>query len=340
MQKQHIAMFYDKLEEQRVRCNLCAHRCVIGEGRQGICHVRQNVEGELYTWVYGRTIARHVDPIEKKPLFHVLPGSLAYSIATPGCNFRCTFCQNWEISQMPREQHLIMGDQLSPRDVVADAQRTGCESIAYTYTEPTIFFEYAFDTARIAHAQGIRNVFVSNGYQTPEAIEAIAPYLDAANIDLKSFRKTFYRQLVGARLQPVLDNLKHMKKLGIWVEVTTLVIPTMNDSEAELRDIARFIRDELGAETPWHVSAFHPTYKLLDKPRTPTRTLRRAREIGLEEGLRYVYVGNVPGSGGEDTYCWQCGTSLIRRSGFFVHVNRLQDGRCPDCSAIIDGIGL
>lgn len=338
MKKSHVAMFYDKLDHNRVRCNLCAHHCVIGEGMQGVCHVRQNLEGELVTWVYGRTIARHIDPIEKKPLFHVLPGTLAYSVATPGCNFRCSFCQNWEISQMPREQHLIMGTEVSPAQAVADARHGGCASIAYTYTEPTIFFEYAYATAQIAHQQELRNVFVTNGYQTPEVIEMIAPYLDAANVDLKSFQPAFYRQQVGARLQPVLDTLKRMKEVGIWVEVTTLIIPTLNDSEDELRDIARFIRTELGAETPWHVSAFHPIYKLLDKPRTPTRTLHRAREIGLEEGLRYVYEGNIPGSAGENTHCWHCGQTLIRRFGFAVSENRLVDGCCPACGTAIDGI--
>ena len=336
----HEAMLYEKLEDNKVRCNLCAHRCVIPEGKKGICVVRENHGGTLYTLVYGRTISQHIDPIEKKPLFNFYPGTFAYSIATPGCNFRCKFCQNWEISQMPREQHLIGGVEISPEGIVEDAERTYCKSIAYTYTEPTIFFEYAYDTARIAHERGLKNLFITNGYQTPEAIETIHPYLDAANVDLKSFRDEFYRKLIGARLRPVLDSLKLMKKLGIWVEVTTLVIPTYNDSDDELRDIARFIRDELGMETPWHVSAFYPTYKLLDVPRTPPSTLRRAREIGLEEGLRYVYEGNIPGSDGENTYCYNCGTRLIHRYGFQVLENRIQDGRCPVCGAEIDGVGM
>jgi pyruvate formate lyase activating enzyme len=336
----HEAMLYEKLEDNKVRCNLCAHRCVIQEGKKGVCLVRENHNGKLYTLVYGRTISQHVDPIEKKPLFNFYPGTFAYSIATPGCNFRCKFCQNWDISQMPREQHLIGGVAISPEGIVADAQRTYCKSIAYTYTEPTIFFEYAYDTARIAHDKGIKNLFITNGYQTPEAIETIQPYLDAANVDLKSFRDEFYRKLLGARLQPVLDSLKLMKKLGIWVEVTTLIIPTHNDSEDELRDIACFIRDELGAETPWHVGAFYPTYKLLDAPRTPPKTLRKAREIGLEEGLRYVYEGNIPGSDGENTYCYNCGTRLIHRFGFQVLENKIKDGHCPVCGAEIDGVGL
>lgn len=333
-------MLYEKLDNNRVRCNLCAHRCIIAEGRKGICQVRENRGGVLYTLVYGRTISQHVDPVEKKPLFHFYPGTQAYSIATPGCNFRCKFCQNWEISQMPREQHLIMGVEASPAQIVNDAERTGCRSIAYTYTEPTIFFEYAYDTARLAHEHGLGNLFITNGYETPEAVEAIRPYLDAANVDLKAFRNDFYRKIVGARLQPVLDTLKLMKRVGIWVEVTTLVIPTLNDSEAELRDIARFIREEMGADTPWHVSAFYPTYKLLDKQRTPPSTLRRAREIGLEEGLYYVYEGNVYGSAGENTYCHQCGTRLIYRRGFTVIENRIVNGKCPICGAAVAGVGM
>jgi pyruvate formate lyase activating enzyme len=334
------AMLYEKLDDNKVRCDLCAHRCIIPDGKKGICLVRENQGGVLYTLVYGRTISQHVDPIEKKPLFHFYPGTLAYSIATPGCNFRCKFCQNWEISQMPREEHLIMGSEATPDQIVTAAQRTGCHSIAYTYTEPTIFFEYAYDTSRLAHEAGLANLFITNGYQTPETIETIQPYLDAANVDLKSFSEKFYHKIIGAKLQPVLDSLKLMVKLGIWVEVTTLVIPTLNDSDEELHDIAAFIHDELGAGVPWHVSAYYPTYKLVDKPRTPPSTLRRAREIGLEEGLHYVYEGNIPGSDGENTYCYQCGTRLVQRIGFTVIENLIINHRCPQCGALIDGVGM
>jgi pyruvate formate lyase activating enzyme len=333
------AMLYEKLSDNKVRCNLCAHRCVIADGKKGICQVRENRGGTLYALVYGRTIARHVDPVEKKPLFHFHPGTAAYSIATVGCNFRCHWCQNWELSQMVREQHFVAGEEASPEQVVAAAQRAGCRSIAYTYTEPTVFFEYAYDTARLAHEAGLVNIYVTNGYTTEEMLETFQPYLDAANVDLKAFRNETYRKYVGARLQPVLDSLKVMKRLGIWLEVTTLVIPGINDDPAELRDAAQFVAQELGVETPWHISRFFPTYEMTDVPSTPVETLHRAREIGLEVGLRYVYVGNVPGKA--STACHACGKTLLRRSGFRVVENRVgPDGRCPDCGALVPGVGM
>ncbi|MFH1635817.1 MAG: AmmeMemoRadiSam system radical SAM enzyme [Chloroflexota bacterium] len=330
------AMLYDKLDGDRVRCNLCAHRCVIAEGKLGVCKVRQNVEGTLYTLVYGRTISQHVDPIEKKPLYHFYPGSSSYSIATPGCNFRCQWCQNWEISQMPREQDLIAGRDATPKQIVADALDSGCRSIAYTYTEPTIFFEYAYDTARLAHAAGIANVYVTNGYMSTEMLETFHPHLDAANVDLKAFRDETYRRYVGAGLQAVLDSLINMKRLGIWVEVTTLVIPGINDDPGELRDAAQFVAQELGVETPWHISRFFPHYKMGDIPPTPVETLQRAQEIGWEEGLRYVYLGNVGGE--SNTVCHQCGRVLIRRRGYWIAENHISKGCCPDCSAPAAGV--
>ena len=333
------AMLYQKLSDNRVRCDLCAHRCVIADGKMGICQVRENHGGTLYTLVYGRTIAQHVDPVEKKPLLHFYPGSTAYSMATPGCNFRCQWCQNWEISQMPREQHLVMGEEASPEQIVAAAERAGCRSIAYTYTEPTIFFEYAYDTARLAHDAGLANIYITNGYMTEEMLEIFHPYLDAANVDLKAFRDRAYRKYVGARLQPVLDSLKVMKRLGIWLEVTTLVIPGINDDPAELKDAAEFVANELGVDTPWHISRFFPAYKMTDVPPTPLETLRGAREIGLEAGLRYVYVGNVPGE--TDTVCHECGQTLIRRSGYWIPENYIQpDGRCPHCGTPVAGVGM
>lgn len=334
------AMLYEKLEDNRVRCNLCAHRCVIKEGKRGVCLVRENQNGTLYTLVYGRTISQAVDPVEKKPLFNFYPGTTAFSIATVGCNFRCDFCQNWSISQVVRDEHLIMGQETTPERLVATAKRYNSRSIAYTYTEPTIFTEYAYDTAKLAHEAGIANIYVTNGYMTEEMLEAFNPYMDAANVDLKAWSDEFYRKYCGARLQPVLDSLKKMKELGIWVEVTTLVIPTLNDSEDELRQIAEFIAQELGVETPWHVSRFYPQYKLTDKPPTPVATLNRAREIGLEVGLRYVYEGNVPGSQGENTFCYNCGKLLIGRYGYRIMEYHIQDSKCVYCGVEIDGVGL
>jgi pyruvate formate lyase activating enzyme len=333
------AMLYERLADGRVRCGLCAHRCLIAEGGRGVCRVRENRDGTLYTQVYGRIVARHVDPIEKKPLFHFHPGSTAYSIATPGCNFRCRWCQNADISQMVREQDLIAGDEVAPQEIVAAARRTGCRSVAYTYTEPTIFFEYAYDVARLAHDAGLANVFVTNGYMTEEMLEAFDPYLDAANVDLKAFRDETYREYVGARLQPVLDSLKAMKQLGIWVEVTTLIIPGVNDEPHELRDAARFVAQELGPETPWHISRFFPAYRMTDVGPTPVVTLQKAEEIGREEGLRYIYAGNVGGE--SSTVCHECGRELIRRSGYSIVQNRIQqDGRCPSCNTIVAGVGM
>ena len=333
------ALFYEKLPNHSVRCNLCAHHCVIPDGKLGVCHVRKNVDGTLYTLVYGRTISQHVDPVEKKPLYHFDPGSLTYSIATPGCNFRCQWCQNWQISQMPRERDMIAGQEAPPEQIVTDALETGSHSIAYTYTEPTIFFEYAYDTARLAHQAGLANIYVTNGYMTQEMLEVFHPYLDAANVDLKAFRKESYHRFVGAGFQPVLDNLKLMKKLGIWLEVTTLVIPGINDTPAELRDTAQFVAQELGTETPWHISRFFPAYKMKEIPPTPLETLQRAQRIGREEGLQYVYFGNIPGEG-NDTFCPSCGRALIRRHNFGVIFNRMSNDRCPACGEPIAGIKM
>lgn len=333
------AMFSERLSEDKVKCNLCSHRCVIREGKNGICGVRTNRNGALYSLVYGKSIDEHVDPIEKKPLFHFYPGSRSFSLATVGCNFRCQHCQNFSISQMPRDQGVIMGHNLSPEKVIQTTKESGCQSISYTYTEPTIFFEYAYDTAVLAHQEGLKNVFVTNGFITPEALRVIQPYLDAANVDLKAFTEEFYRKVCGARLQPVLDSLRLYKELGIWLEVTTLIIPTHNDSEEELGKIAEFVKS-LGEDTPWHVTQFYPTYKLVDQPRTPVETLRRARQIGLEAGLRYVYEGNVPGEGGENTYCYNCGRPLIERYGYLIQANRIKDSKCYNCGVKIDGFGL
>lgn len=332
-------MFYEKLDNNRVNCNLCSHRCKnIDTTQRGLCGVRENINGKLFSLVYARLVARSVDPIEKKPLFHFLPGSLSYSISTVGCNFRCDNCQNFDISQMPRERKTIIGGETPAEAVVLAAKQNGCKSIAYTYTEPTIFFEYALDVSKLAKKEGLKNVFVTNGYITEEALQEIAPYLDASNIDLKSFSDDFYRKHCGARLQPVLDCIKLHKKLGIWLELTTLVIPTLNDSEKELHQIATFIKDEIGPETPWHVSGFHPMYKLLDVSSTPVETLQKARQIGLETGLKYVYVGNVPGENGESTFCPNCGKKLIHRLGYRINENQIEGSSCSFCGGKIDGV--
>jgi pyruvate formate lyase activating enzyme len=335
------AYLYKSLNEKKVKCNLCNHRCVIKNGRRGICGVRENQEGTLKTLVYGKLIANHIDPIEKKPLFHFMPGSLSYSIATVGCNFKCLFCQNADISQMPSDHNgMITGDLYTPEEVVDAAVKGNCKSIAYTYTEPTIYFEFAFDTAKLAHAKGIKNVFVTNGYMTSEALQMISPYLDAANVDLKAFNASFYKNVVKARLEPVKETLKRMKSLGIFVEVTTLLIPGLNDDKHELEMLAEFLVKSLGPETPWHISRFHPTYKLLDRPSTPLESLIMAREIGIKSGLKYVYTGNVPGENGEKTFCYKCNNILIDRWGFYVRENLIENGKCPHCGAHIDGVEL
>lgn len=331
------ALFQEAREGQKVLCGLCSHRCLIPEKKRGICAVRENRGGTLYSLVYDKVIAQNVDPVEKKPLFHFQPGSLSYSIATPGCNFRCLHCQNADISQLPRDHGgVLLGDEVPPASLAARAKSFGCASISYTYTEPTIYFELAYDTAQLAVQEGLRNVFVTNGYITPEALQMIAPVLHAANIDLKGYSDSFYKKVCGARLQPVLDAIQLYKKLGVWIEITTLIIPGHNDSEEELRQIAEFIRS-VGEDIPWHVSRFYPAYKLLDQPVTPVSTLRRAREIGLEAGLRYVYEGNVPGEG-EDTDCWNCKRTIIRRVGFSVQEDKIREGKCGYCGATIDGV--
>ena len=320
----------------RVHCFLCAHHCLIDTGGLGLCGVRQNREGVLYTLVYGYPVSTAVDPIEKKPLFHFLPGSLSYSLATVGCNFTCTFCQNADISQMPRDEGRVIGRPMSPEEVVSAALRARCRSIAYTYTEPTIFFEYARDCARLATVAGLKNVFVTNGYMTEQALADIDGDLHAANVDLKAFTDDFYRKLVGARLKPVLDSIRRMWEMGIWLEVTTLLIPGRNDGEDELRRLAEFLVS-LSPDIPWHVSRFHPTYHLLDVPPTPLASVERAIRVGKEEGLRYVYGGNIPGHSSESTACPSCGNMVIDRQGFSVRGVHLKGGRCRYCGEKIVG---
>jgi pyruvate formate lyase activating enzyme len=292
------ALFYTKLDGQRIKCDLCNQSCRIDPGKRGLCGVRENRKGALYSLNYGRVIAANVDPIEKKPLYRFLPGTKTFSIASVGCNFRCSHCQNADISQASKEGRFferqeIPGEDMTPEQIVQQARALGCPSISYTYTEPTIFFEYALDCMKLANREGLKNIWVSNGYTSTPALEMAKPYLDAVNIDLKFFRNETYIKICGAMLQPVLDNLIWYKKNDIWLEVTTLIIPTLNDSKEDLEGIAGFIKTELGADTPWHVSAFYPTYKLTDKPPTPPETVLLAQKLGKKASLKYVYTGNV-----------------------------------------------
>lgn len=326
------AGLYQKLENNKVRCQNCPHYCVIAPGKRGICGGRENNKGKLYSLVYGKAAACHVDPIEKKPFFHFLPGSKTLSVATVGCNLRCLNCQNYDISQSPKPDKPISGEDLTPEEIVKLVLENNLPSISYTYTEPTIFMEYALETAKLAKKAGLKNCWVSNGFMSEEALDLIAPYLDAANIDLKSFSEDFYEKVCGAKLQPILDALKGMKAAGIWTEIATLVIPTLNDDEKNFRNIAEFIKKELGAETPWHVSRFSGaiSWKLKDLPDTPAETLEKAYRIGKEIGLKYVYIGNVLGSVSEDTFCPKCGTLGISRKNYIIS-RYDKDGRCPKC---------
>ncbi len=338
MSESHEAMLYEKLDGEKVRCGLCGHQCVIADGEYGLCRVRQNVAGRLDSLTYGLVVAMSVDPIEKKPFFHYLPGTTSLSIAAPGCNFQCEFCQNWQISQSPRMSPEVRGQAVSPQQVVSAAVSHDCGSISYTYTEPTVFFEMAYDTARLAHREKLGNTFVSNGYMTPKAIETIAPYLDAINVDLKAFRDETYKRVMKARLEPVLRALRALVAAGVWVEVTTLVVPGMNDSAEELGDIAAFIAEDLGRGVPWHVSRFHGDYKLTEVAPTPIETLELACRIGREAGLRFVYSGNLAGRGEESTRCPNCGEPLVARQGYVVQGVHLVDGRCSRCGEQIEGV--
>ncbi len=332
------ADLYEKLEGNKVHCFLCSHHCIISDGKLGVCNVRENKGGILYTQTYGKLVAQHIDPIEKKPLYHFLPGSSSFSIAAMGCNFQCGFCQNWQISQVKEANGLGVNPQeVEPEEVVKQAKRSRSKSISYTYTEPTIFFEYAYAVGQLAKEEGLYNVFVTNGYMTEEMIHKMHPYLDAANIDLKSFSDDYYRKLCKGRLAPVLKSIETMKKLNIWIEVTTLVLPGQNDSEEELGKIAGFLAG-IDLAIPWHISRFYPQYKMDDLESTPIRTLDRAYEIGKGAGLRYVYLGNV--GRGNNTYCSKCGKLLIERLGFSIKQYKIREGRCPDCQCSIDGVGL
>jgi len=330
------ALLYEKLEGNKVHCYLCNHHCKISDGRFGICNVRENRGGVLYTHAYGELIAQNIDPIEKKPLYHFLPGSRSFSIAAIGCNFQCSFCQNWQISQVKEARAQgLRSEEVKPEDVVKQAKLSDSNSISYTYTEPTIFFEYAFEIGKLAKKEGLYNVFVTNGYMTEEMIHMIHPYLDAANIDLKSFSNNYYRKVCKGKLAPVLKSIELMKRLNIWIEVTTLVVPGQNDSDEELRKIATFLAG-IDKSVPWHISPFYPQYKMEDFESTSLRILNRAYEIGREAGLRYVYLGNL--GEGNNTYCYKCNELLIARVGFSIQKYRIREGKCPNCESPIDGV--
>lgn len=330
------ALFY-KSDKEYVKCELCPHKCKIRESKKGICGVRQNIKGELFSLVYGKTVAYHVDPVEKKPLFHFLPGTKIYSIGTQGCNLKCDFCQNWDISQSSKGKiSEISGIEMSPEEVVKNALSNECQSIALTYNEPSIFFEYAFDICKEAKKHNLKTVFVSNGFINKRPINKISKYLDAINIDLKSFNNDFYKKTCGASLKPVLEAIKHYYKKGVWLEITTLVIPGENDSDSELKKIVEFIVS-IDKNIPWHVSAFHPDYKMLNKKITAPEILERAYEIGKKTGLNFVYTGNVL-RGRENTYCPNCRKSVIKRFAYNVIENNINNSMCIFCDNEIKGI--
>ncbi len=331
------ASFFESLQDGRVKCFLCSHFCLISPGKTGLCGVRANRGGTLYSLNYGKLAALNIDPIEKKPLYHFFPGSSSLSIASKGCNFRCKHCQNYSISQVDKDSDWP-SSIYPPEKVVEEALNRGCKSISYTYTEPTVYFEYVMDIARKAKAKGIKNVFVSNGYTSEKATAEITPFLDANNIDLKG-NDNFYKSVCGARLQPVLDTIKRMKESGVWVEITTLLIPSLNDDDEFICWAAEFIKS-VDASIPWHITAFHPTYKLIDKQPTPVSALNRARDIGIRSGLKYVYTGNVIVDGGAHTYCPACHKLLIERFGFRLGNIHIKEGKCLYCGFKIDGLGL
>ncbi len=334
------AFLTKSLSGDTVQCQTCEHFCALKPSEVGKCGVRRNVDGTLYLVVYGEAIAVHVDPIEKKPLFHFMPGGDILSIGTYGCNFRCPFCQNWQMSQARDfdDHRDYLGQPAMPQLLIDTCLKNDIPMIAYTYNEPTVFFEYTYDTAKLAHEHGIKNVYVSNGYMSEAALDMIEPYLDGINVDLKAFTETFYRERCQARMEPVKRNIAHIaRETDIWVEVTTLLIPGLNDSDEELEALATWLA-EVDPDMPWHVSAFHPDYHMQDRPRTPRHDLARAYEIGKQAGLHYVYVGNVMDADRESTYCPQCGEKLIQRHWYSLREMWRERGVCPKCDHAIAGV--
>jgi len=330
------AMYYEALDRKAVRCTLCPKSCWVGNHGRGYCEVRENVDGIYYTLVFGNPCAVHIDPIEKKPLFHFLPSTGALSLATAGCNIECKYCQNWHISQVTPED--TYNYDLPPRSVAELAEKEECASIAYTYTEPMVFYEYVLETSKLARKKGIRNVLVTNGFINPEPLEELCDYTDAANVDLKGFTEDFYNSMCAATLKDVLRSLKIYRERGVHLEITNLLIPKKNDDMQLIREMCTWIRNELGEGIPLHFSRFYPMYKLRNLHLTPVETLESARDVALETGLRYVYIGNVPGHSGENTYCPSCGSLAVGRTGFLVYECNLNHGRCTSCNHPIPGV--
>lgn len=330
------ALYQQPLENGMVKCLLCPHQCVLHEGKTGLCHTRQNINGVLYTLAYGNPCSANLDPIEKKPLFHFLPGSKIFSVATAGCNFKCLNCQNWEISQNS-PQELSHYDFL-PEAVVELASNRHIASIAFTYTEPTVFYEYVYDTAKLAHQKNMKTVIVSNGYINEKPLLDLCPFLDAANIDLKCFDDRLYRKLTGGSLEPILKTLKTLKAQGVWLEITNLIVPTYSDSLEMIETMCKWLVDNGFEDTPLHFSRFFPANQLPDLSPTPIKTLLTAREIAQTAGIKYVYVGNVPTLGYENTFCPSCKKLLIERTGFTVNKNFINEGKCMFCRTDIPGV--
>ena len=335
------ARLWKSLKDGAIQCRLCNHYCLIKPGKRGQCGVRENQDGTLYTLNYGKIAALNLDPVEKKPLYHFQPGTRTFSFATQGCNLNCTFCQNWSLSQPPRVDGTIEGQDATPEQLVDEAIRLKAASISYTYSEPTIFFEIMQDTTKLARQHGLKNIMVSNGFMSRECLDELGPDIDAINVDLKCYTDDFYKDISGARLQPVLDNLKYIKHtLGWWLEVTTLLIPGKNDSPDELNQLTQFIANELGPVTVWHISRFHPDYKMNDVGVTQSAALQSAFDMGKQAGLKYVYVGNMPNLGLQHTTCPGCGDTLIDRTGFASTRPSIENGACKQCKEPIDGIEM
>ncbi len=322
-------ILFDVLPGNKVKCNICSHRCTIAEGKVGICGTRKNIGGKIYSIIYNTVSSEAVDPVEKKPLYHFLPGTLSYSLGTIGCNFRCLHCQNWNISQVALEEAYTK--EITPEEAIKRAVAAGCRSISWTYNEPAIWHEYTFDSAVLAKKAGLKTIYVTNGYITAEALRRMAPYLDAYRVDIKSFSEEFYRKVCGARLAPVLESIKLAKELGIHIETITLLIPSKNDSKEEVTGIVKWVHDNLGEDTPMHFTRFYPMHKMDDVPPTPVETLEMAYDIARKEGMKFVYTGNVPGHKYENTYCPKCNALLIDRAGFRVNAVKIMNGKCPDC---------